>query len=299
MQTVIGDLGDPRIVEHAVAGVGIVYHVGAAMRGGPRDFEAGTIWGTRNVLDACRKHATARLVYVSSMSVFDHAARRKGEVLTEDYRFEPHPQLRGAYTQTKLKAYAEQRRKTVSKRTHVVPRRTVWSIKEARDRLEALLGDGAAQWVHLDAFLQQYGAVPDIARTALASSFGASLEMARDGLIELSQAEPFAPIYMRRREAGADWQRSTVITLLQRLERKAYVVSDRSRRAFVYRAVVSRDELVHQRMVELADELCDGRHAPLLLAFAERQTFTPDELRSLRALIDVLARKQGKPQRPH
>jgi segregation and condensation protein A len=108
-----------------------------------------------------------------------------------------------------LKAYAEQRRKTVSKRTHVVPRRTVWSIKEARDRLEALLGDGAAQWVHLDAFLQQYGAVPDIARTALASSFGASLEMARDGLIELSQAEPFAPIYMRRREAGADWQRVT------------------------------------------------------------------------------------------
>ena len=104
VQTVIGDLGDPRILDHAVAGAGVVYHVGAAMRGGPRDFEAGTIWGTRNVLDACRKHATARLVYVSSMSVFDHAGRRKGEVLTEDYRFEPFPQLRGAYTQTKLTA---------------------------------------------------------------------------------------------------------------------------------------------------------------------------------------------------
>jgi predicted dehydrogenase/nucleoside-diphosphate-sugar epimerase len=104
VQTVIGDLGDPRIVDHAVIGAGIVYHVGAAMRGGPRDFEAGTIWGTRNVLDACRKHTTSRLVYVSSMSVFDHAGRRNGEVLTEDYRFEPFPQLRGAYTQTKLNA---------------------------------------------------------------------------------------------------------------------------------------------------------------------------------------------------
>jgi nucleoside-diphosphate-sugar epimerase len=104
VQSVIGDLGDPRIVDHAVAGAGVVYHVGAAMRGGPRDFEAGTTWGTRNVLDACRKHATSRLVYVSSMSVFDHAGRRKGEVLTEDYRFEPFPQLRGAYTQTKLDA---------------------------------------------------------------------------------------------------------------------------------------------------------------------------------------------------
>jgi segregation and condensation protein A len=107
-----------------------------------------------------------------------------------------------------LKAYADQRKKTV-KRVHVVPRRTVWSIKEARNRLEALLGESTAEWVHLDLFLQQYGAVPDIARTARASSFGATLEMAREGLIELSQAEPFAPIYMRKREANAAWQRVT------------------------------------------------------------------------------------------
>lgn len=104
VQQVVGDLGDPRIVDHAVAGAGIVYHVGAAMRGGPRDFESGTVWGTRNVLDACRKHASPRLVYVSSMSVFDHAGRRDGETLTEDYRFEPYPQWRGAYTRTKLTA---------------------------------------------------------------------------------------------------------------------------------------------------------------------------------------------------
>ncbi len=104
VQTVIGDLGDPQIVDHAVAGTHVVYHVGAAMRGGPRDFEAGTVWGTRNIIAACRTHATARLVYVSSMSVLDHAGRRDNETLTEAYRFEPYPQLRGAYTQTKLTA---------------------------------------------------------------------------------------------------------------------------------------------------------------------------------------------------
>jgi segregation and condensation protein A len=107
-----------------------------------------------------------------------------------------------------LKAYADQRKKTV-KRVHVVPRRTVWSIKEARERLESLLGDGVGAWVQLDLFLQRYGATPDIARTARASSFGATLEMARDGTVELSQAEPFAPIYMRRREPDATWQRIT------------------------------------------------------------------------------------------
>jgi segregation and condensation protein A len=107
-----------------------------------------------------------------------------------------------------LKAYAEQRKRTV-KRVHVVPRRVVWSIKEARDRLEALVGKCDASWLQLDMFLEQYGAAPDIARTALASSFGATLEMARDGLVELSQAEPFAPIYVRKRAAGAQWQRVT------------------------------------------------------------------------------------------
>jgi segregation and condensation protein A len=109
-----------------------------------------------------------------------------------------------------LKAYADQRKRTV-KRVHVVARRTVWSIKEARVRLESMLGKGSAEeWVQLDFFLKQYGGVPDVARTAKASSFGATLEMAREGLIELSQAEPFAPIYMRKRgEAGADWEKVT------------------------------------------------------------------------------------------
>jgi predicted dehydrogenase/nucleoside-diphosphate-sugar epimerase len=106
LQVVIGDLGDPRIVDHAVAGARIVYHVGAAMRGGPRDFEAGTTWGTRNVVDACLKHCTQRLVYVSSLSVLDHAGRDPAVPMTELSRFEPSPELRGAYTQTKLAAEA-------------------------------------------------------------------------------------------------------------------------------------------------------------------------------------------------
>ncbi len=104
VEMVIGDLGDPRIVTHAVDGVRIVYHVGAAMRGSPRDFEAGTTWGTRNIVDACLAAATERLVYVSSLSVLDHAGRDPASRLDEASAFEPSPQLRGAYTQTKLTA---------------------------------------------------------------------------------------------------------------------------------------------------------------------------------------------------
>jgi segregation and condensation protein A len=105
-----------------------------------------------------------------------------------------------------LKAYADQRRRTI-RVVHVVKARRVWSIKEARQRLERLVGATAGDWSQLDLFLEQYLPKNEEERSALASSFGATLEMAREGLIELRQDEPFAPIYMRKREEGAEWQK--------------------------------------------------------------------------------------------
>src|SRR5262245_34639895 len=84
---------------------------------------------------------------------------------------------------------------------------------------------------------------------------------------------------------GQDWSRSTVITLLQRLEKKGYVESDRSQFAFVFRAVVSREDEIHARMSDLAGELCDGEALPLMLTFAERHRFSPQELARFRAMI--------------
>lgn len=105
-----------------------------------------------------------------------------------------------------LKAYADQRKRTI-RFVHVVKARRVWSIKEARQRLESLVGASAGDWAQLDLFLEQYLPRNEEERSALASSFGATLEMAREGLIELRQDEPFAPIYMRKREAGATWEK--------------------------------------------------------------------------------------------
>jgi segregation and condensation protein A len=106
-----------------------------------------------------------------------------------------------------LKAYAELRLRTTVKRAHVVKKRTVWSIKDARQRLETLIGQSAGSWVQLDFFLEQYLPGPELGRTAMASSFGATLELAREGKIEIRQAGPFEPIYLRRKEAGAQWER--------------------------------------------------------------------------------------------
>jgi BlaI family penicillinase repressor len=93
---------------------------------------------------------------------------------------------------------------------------------------------------------------------------------------------------------GQEWTRSTVITLLQRLEKKGYVASDKSQHAFIFRAVVSREQEMHSRLQDLAGELCDGDAVPLVLAFAAQHRFSPEELARFRAMIDALEAKRGK-----
>lgn len=106
-----------------------------------------------------------------------------------------------------LKAYADQRRRTI-KVTHVVKARRVWSIKEARGQLARLIGDaGSGGWVQLDLMLEKYLPSPELSKTARASSFGATLEMTLEGKIDLRQDAPFAPIFLRARGADADASR--------------------------------------------------------------------------------------------
>jgi 2-alkyl-3-oxoalkanoate reductase len=106
-----GDLGDPDAVDRAVRGARVVYHVGAAMKGGWTEHECATVIGTRNVLEACRKHGVEKLVYISSLSVVDWAgtapafgAQGAGAPITEATPLEPRPEERGAYTRAKLQA---------------------------------------------------------------------------------------------------------------------------------------------------------------------------------------------------
>lgn len=100
-------------------------------------------------------------------------------------------------------------------------------------------------------------------------------------------------VHERLTAAGTDWARSTVITLLQRLEKKGYVASDKTGFAFVFRAALTREELVQQRMAELADDLCEGQWGPLLLAFTERQKLKPKEIAELRQLVERLAARSS------
>ena len=96
-----------------------------------------------------------------------------------------------------LNAYARQRQKSALSRV-TVKKREVWSLAEAREALERLAGV-ASEWMQLDAFLIDFCADPAHRRTARASSFASSLEMVREGLIDLRQDATFAPLWLRAR----------------------------------------------------------------------------------------------------
>ena len=97
-----------------------------------------------------------------------------------------------------LKAYATNRERGIP--TDYTPReRNVWSLQEARDILSRLIGENM-DWVPLDAYLAQYLDIPEQRVTAIASTFASSLELVRQGQIELRQTLAFGPLLMRRRK---------------------------------------------------------------------------------------------------
>ena len=101
-----------------------------------------------------------------------------------------------------LKAYADRRQRKVVRQSYTVKRQPTWSIKEAREALERLVGT-MDEWGTFDMWLERYLATKETRRSVRASSFTASLELARDGRIEMRQDVAFQPIYMRRKNSVA------------------------------------------------------------------------------------------------
>jgi segregation and condensation protein A len=97
-----------------------------------------------------------------------------------------------------LSAYAQQRQRHAL--AHVrFAKRAVWSLAEAREALERLIGS-TTDWTRIDEYLVAYVVDPSHRSTVLASSFASALEMVREGVAEIHQNKAFAPLYMRKRE---------------------------------------------------------------------------------------------------
>ena len=121
------------------------------------------------------------------------------------------PQIRierkGRYGATQydlLSAYARLRRRKARSVIHL-SKRVVWSLVEAREALVRLIGK-TAEWTPLNVFMSPYLAPKETRRTVVASSFGASLELAKEGKLELRQTVSFGPLMIRAPDTSMQTQ---------------------------------------------------------------------------------------------
>jgi predicted transcriptional regulator len=84
---------------------------------------------------------------------------------------------------------------------------------------------------------------------------------------------------------------TTVQKLLERLEKRALVLREGGGDRLVFSARVSKDELISRRLADMADRLCGGSLAPLLLNLVKTRPLSEDELEQLRALVGQLGKQ--------
>jgi len=100
-----------------------------------------------------------------------------------------------------LQVYADRQQRKAAHHNYEIKRMPVWTLKEARTALERMLGT-MEEWGRFDAYLVNYMVEPEKRTSVIASGFSASLELAREGVLEVRQDKAFEAIYLRRARTG-------------------------------------------------------------------------------------------------
>lgn len=99
-----GNLDDAGGIERTIEGAEIVYHLAARVSGAgsEREFMETNVGGTQRVLEACARQGARRVVYHSSLAVYGPG--HGSAPIDENSPFDPYPELRGYYPESKIKA---------------------------------------------------------------------------------------------------------------------------------------------------------------------------------------------------
>src|SRR6516225_10784473 len=94
---------------------------------------------------------------------------------------------------------------------------------------------------------------------------------------------------------GGEAHYATVQNLLGRLERKGFVRSARDGNVLVFTATVGRDELIRRRLQGLADKLCGGAVAPLVMNLIRSQPLSAAAVEHLYTFLREQRRRLKPP----
>ena len=86
-------------------------------------------------------------------------------------------------------------------------------------------------------------------------------------------------------EGDASWHPRTVKAFLNRLVRKRVLGFKKEGRAYLYRALVRREECVDAASDSFLERIFGGSLMPMLAHFVQRDKLSADEIRELRRLL--------------
>ncbi|WP_425404727.1 segregation and condensation protein A [Hwanghaeella sp.] len=95
-----------------------------------------------------------------------------------------------------LRAYGNVKRRSDSSTLRITPT-ALYSMDQAVQRLRAILGN-IPEWSTLEQYLPPDLGDPLVRRSAMAATFAATLELVREGLLDVQQSSVFAPIMIRK-----------------------------------------------------------------------------------------------------
>lgn len=88
-------------------------------------------------------------------------------------------------------------------RPFVMDRDSVFTMEQALERMRGLIGFSGS-WTDMSTYLPEgWGDDPVRRRSATAATFAASLELVKEGHLEIRQSEVFAPIQLRKTDGSA------------------------------------------------------------------------------------------------
>ena len=97
-----------------------------------------------------------------------------------------------------LKSYADQRYKTAYS-SMTIERPPVYAMEDALVRLQRMIGS-VPEWTRLETFLPREYSSGKGARSGVAGTLAASMELVREGLIEVQQLMPFGPVFIKNKK---------------------------------------------------------------------------------------------------
>ncbi|WP_406695098.1 BlaI/MecI/CopY family transcriptional regulator [Singulisphaera sp. Ch08] len=104
------------------------------------------------------------------------------------------------------------------------------------------------------------------------------------------------------RAAGRQWSYATVATLLDRLETKGVVTSDRSELAFVYRPAITTQEVRQKRVNNLVEKLYQGETGLLVLHLLKSHPLDARQAKEVQSVLEEMtgdaSRKRGNDSSP-